>query len=59
MGEGLRPLAWAEDGVVEAVEHITHPWCIGVQWHPEMQLDEAVQPRLFAALVTAARVGTT
>jgi putative glutamine amidotransferase len=58
MGEGLRPLAWAEDGVIEAVEHTTHPWCIGVQWHPEMQLDEASQRGLFAALVTAARVGT-
>ena len=58
IGEGLRPLAWAEDGVIEAVEHAVHPWCIGVQWHPEMQLDEASQRGLFAALVTAARVGT-
>ena len=55
MGEDLRPLAWADDGVIEAVEHTTHPWCIGVQWHPEMQLDEAAQRGLFAALVTASR----
>ena len=55
MGEGLRPLAWADDGVIEAVEHTGHPWCIGVQWHPEMQLDEAPQRGLFAALVTASR----
>jgi len=54
MGEGLRAVAWADDGVIEAVEHTTHPWCIGVQWHPEMQLDEAPQRGLFAALVTAA-----
>ena len=58
IGEGLRPLAWAEDGVIEAVEHAAHPWCIGVQWHPELQLDEWSQRGLFAALVTAARVGT-
>ena len=54
LGDGLRPVAWAEDGVIEAVEHTEHPWCIGVQWHPEMQLDEAPQRGLFAALVAAA-----
>jgi len=53
LGAALRPLAWAEDGVIEAVEHTGHPWCIGVQWHPEMQLDETPQQRLFAALVAA------
>jgi putative glutamine amidotransferase len=53
LGEGLRPLAWAADGVIEAVEHTVHPWCLGVQWHPEMQLDEAPQRGLFAALVAA------
>lgn len=51
LGEGLRPVAWAEDGVVEAVEHVEHPWCVAVQWHPEMQLDDPVQQRLFAALM--------
>jgi putative glutamine amidotransferase len=53
LGDDLRPVAWAEDDVIEAVEHAEHPWCIGVQWHPEMQLDEAPQRRLFAALVAA------
>jgi putative glutamine amidotransferase len=55
VGDGLRCVAWAEDGVIEAVEHTRHPWCIGVQWHPEMQLDENPQRGLFAALVAAAR----
>ncbi len=55
LGNGLRAVAWAEDGVIEAVEHTAHPWCIGVQWHPEMQLGETPQQRLFAALATAAR----
>jgi putative glutamine amidotransferase len=54
LGEGLRAVAWAEDGVIEAVEHTTHPWCIGVQWHPEMQLQEPEQRGVFAALVNAA-----
>lgn len=51
LGDGLRAVAWAEDGVIEAVEHIEHPWCIGVQWHPEMQLDDPIQQRLFRALM--------
>jgi putative glutamine amidotransferase len=55
IGASLRAAAWAADGVIEAVEHETHPWCIGVQWHPEMQLDDAVQQRIFAAFVSAAR----
>lgn len=54
LGEGLRPIAWAPDGVVEAVEAEGHSWCIGVQWHPEMQIGEAAQDRLFAAFVAAA-----
>ena len=54
LGRDMRAVAAAADGVVEAVEHTAHPWCIGVQWHPEMQLDEAPQRNLFAALVRAA-----
>jgi len=52
VGDQLRPVAWAEDGVIEAVEHIAHPWCIAVQWHPEMQPEDPVQQRLFRALVS-------
>lgn len=55
LGEGLRPIAWSEDGVIEAIEHISHPWCIGLQWHPEMQLEEEHARRLFSALVSAAQ----
>lgn len=51
LGDDLRPVAWAEDGVIEAVEHVAHPWCIAVQWHPEMQLGDPIQARLFQALV--------
>jgi putative glutamine amidotransferase len=51
LGARLRPVGWAADGVVEAVEHETHPFCIGVQWHPEMQRDDPVQRRLFRAFV--------
>jgi gamma-glutamyl-gamma-aminobutyrate hydrolase PuuD len=46
----LTPTAWAEDGVVEAVEAVDRGFCVAVQWHPE----ESADGRLFAALVAAA-----
>ena len=51
IGSGLVPTAWAEDGTVEALEDPGLPFCLGVQWHPEMGDD----PSLFHALVAAAR----
>ncbi|MEN9206295.1 MAG: gamma-glutamyl-gamma-aminobutyrate hydrolase family protein [Thermostichales cyanobacterium SZTDM-1c_bins_54] len=61
LGEGLRAVSWAADGLIEAVEHREHPWLVGVQWHPEMSpVGDAYQGRLFAALVQqawAARLG--
>jgi putative glutamine amidotransferase len=49
---GLTPSAWAEDGLVEAVEAAGRRFCLGVQWHPEAGADR----RLFEALVSAAQV---
>lgn len=34
VGQGLRVVARADDGIVEGVEHEDH-WAVGVQWHPE------------------------
>ncbi len=31
----LVPIAFAPDGIVEAVEYKDHPFFLGVQWHPE------------------------
>ena len=57
LGHGLRPVAHAADGIVEAVELTdARGWFLGVQWHPED--NAATDPRqaaLFAALVGAAR----
>jgi gamma-glutamyl-gamma-aminobutyrate hydrolase PuuD len=47
----LTASAWAEDGVVEAVEAVDRRFCLAVQWHPE----EGEDRRLFAALAAAAR----
>jgi putative glutamine amidotransferase len=53
IGEGLRATAWAEDGTVEAIEHLTCP-AIGVQWHPENLLDQEPHVAVFAWLVEQA-----
>jgi putative glutamine amidotransferase len=62
LGDGLKAVAWEEDGSIEAVEagpSNVEDWggewgasgfVIGVQWHPEQGSDL----RLFAALVRAA-----
>ncbi len=54
LGEGLRVVARASDGVVEAVELEAESWFLGVQWHPE--LNAATNPRqaaLFEAFAEA------
>lgn len=52
LGAGLIPVAWAGDGVVEAVELAEPEFVLGVQWHPE---ENGVDSRLFHALVSAAK----
>jgi len=56
LASGLRAVAWAEDGIIEAVEHEKNDRCIAIQWHPEMQTDDPAQRRLLAAFVDLCRV---
>jgi putative glutamine amidotransferase len=51
---GIAIGAVAEDGVIEAIEAPKHRFCIGVQWHPEFEINEGDR-RLFAAFVDATR----
>lgn len=58
LGRGLVPLAWAQDGTLEALGHKDLP-ALGVQWHPErMPLPPMPQAadgeKLFRAFVKAA-----
>ena len=45
LAPALKALAWAEDGLIEAVEHGDNPSVIGVQWHPEWMSDAASTAR--------------
>jgi putative glutamine amidotransferase len=57
LGDGLAPVAWADDKVVEAVELSDAPgFVLAVQWHPEELVEhDPAALRLFQALVDAAR----
>jgi putative glutamine amidotransferase len=50
----LRPVAYASDGLVEALELPNYPFGIGVQWHPECLTDQPASRRIFRAFVEAA-----
>ena len=45
IGKNLEVNAIAEDGIIEAFSHKVHPYCLGVQWHPEFlitKLDKTI-----------------
>ena len=55
LGSGLEEVAWAEDGILEAVVSTDHSWVVGVQWHPEVMAPvDPAQQNLFKAFVAAA-----
>jgi putative glutamine amidotransferase len=54
LGAGLRVVARAADGTVEAVEDAARPFVLGVQWHAETLTQRPQHAALFAALVAAA-----
>ncbi len=51
IGDGLREVAWADDGTVEGLEDSSKRFAVGVLWHPEEGEDFA----LFARLVEEAK----
>ncbi|WP_428936881.1 gamma-glutamyl-gamma-aminobutyrate hydrolase family protein [Fontivita pretiosa] len=55
LGRGLRVVATAPDGIIEAFEDPSLPLYAAVQWHPERLLDEAEHLALFRLLVDTAR----
>jgi len=45
------PSAFAEDGVIEAIESTQHRFVIGIQWHPERLVSEEKHLAIFEAFV--------
>ncbi len=54
VGEGFTPVAYASDGLIEAIEAQDASFMLGVQWHPEFFLGEKHMGNLFTALVKEA-----
>ena len=54
LGEGVEAVAWADDGIVEALELRGGAWVLGVQWElQESWKDDERMRGVFAALVSA------
>lgn len=54
LGKGVKAVAWAADGIIEAIELPDYPYAIGVQAHPESLTQ--VEPRwltLFQSFIAA------
>lgn len=51
---GFRPVAWADDGTVEAIEQEGNGRLVAVQWHPELMERHPEQQGLFRRLVLQA-----
>lgn len=47
--------AVSEDGYIEAFHSLEHPFCLGVQWHPELYYDNDESSNIFKAFVNACR----
>ncbi|MCC2641604.1 MAG: putative Gamma-glutamyl-gamma-aminobutyrate hydrolase [Nitrospira sp.] len=55
VGRPLMASATAPDGIIEAIEHPTHRFFLGLQWHPEFLFERHVlHRRLFQAFLRAA-----
>jgi putative glutamine amidotransferase len=55
LGERLRPVAWASDGAIEAVEDPGRRFLVGVQWHAEALAHRPEERELFERFVDASR----
>lgn len=54
VAEGFAVCGVAKDGVIEAIHKQGHPFCLGVQWHPEDLLAKEEQRRLFEVFIETA-----
>lgn len=54
LAPGVVVNATTSDGVIEGIELNGHPFCLGVQWHPEYHVDPA-DAKIFEAFVKACK----
>lgn len=60
LAPGLKPNAYAPDGIIEGVEGTNGQYLMAVQWHPEELVDTMPgMKRLFGSFVAAAATTTT
>ena len=54
LGRGLAPMAYAPDGLIEAVYHRSHPYLRAYQWHPERSVaTDEYSPAIFRDFLSA------
>jgi len=54
LGQGLRAVGWATDGVIEAVEATDRAFTLAVQWHAESMIDSPEQARMLRTFADTA-----
>ena len=57
-GKTLRINATATDGVIEGIEDMSHPFCLGLQWHPEYYISP-LDGQIFTSFIKAAAKDTS
>jgi putative glutamine amidotransferase len=55
LGKELKVVAWEENGIVQAIEHQSLPFVVGVQWHPEYLPRLRSQKNIFKSLIRFAQ----
>jgi putative glutamine amidotransferase len=55
LGKGLTCSALALDGIIEAIELKSHPFFIGLQWHPERELEDRFTERIMKGFIKACK----
>lgn len=57
LGQDLKAVAFADDGTIEATEHVDKTWVVGLQWHPEeAQANQADLAKIFETFMEQARL---
>lgn len=48
----FNPVAYSDDGIVEAIEHPKKRFALGVQWHPELMIEyDPIMKRIFDTFI--------